>query len=403
LHFGLGSARAADSVVVIWTDGVRQVFIGPFSGGATWTFLRGSAPSIAFDHHPTLLGPLNGAHGLGDNVRCRWRSSKPVVLEFSTSPDFTDIILRHGPTSETSATLAFPTSAQPTYWRAWIADDSTKLSSTWEFRTGNMALSGGSILKPERDGIIASTSFEAKWHSFYNPLLANQSTIRYNIRIQPLENPGAAVVDVRQHSDTTLDIQNLQPGVDYELIVSAYDKSATHTTSVVRRFRALDPPQAPLLVLPKPNASGVSRSPVLSVSTVSNADAYEVEIDLEETFQAPTRRSSTSTTLLLDIELQPLTPYVWRARASNAAGNGEWSGSQQFITGTTTSVPKEPNSLPQFQRVMVYDMRGALLATSMSATPSDWTHTLPTGVYVLHFVDASGQTVEVQRSIRSSP
>ncbi len=403
LHFGLGAASVADSIAIVWPDGVRQVYSGPFTGGATWTFLRGQVPSIAFDHHPALLGPANGSYGIGERVRCRWRSPKPVVLEFSTSSDFSNIFRRHGPTSETSVNLTFPVSTDPVYWRARFADDSTKQSATWMFRTGSMPPVGGDILLPEHNGALVRTSFEATWQAFRNPVIADRPTIRYNIRIHPLESPSQSVVDVREHADTSLMVSNLVSGTDYEMVVAAYDDSPRYTTSVVRRFRALDPPEAPVLLQPRANALDVSRTPRFSVSRVVNADQYEIHVDREASFASPIRQLSASETFLFAEELQILTDYVWRVRASNAAGAGEWSNVQRFATGTTTGVIPENNLITEYERVLVYDLRGTLLVTSQASTPTEWTNRLPPGVYLLHFVDSRGQIVDIQLAVRSSP
>lgn len=114
------------------------------------------------------------------------------------------------------------------------------------------------------------------------------------------------------------------------------DWSAPQRFAIVPR--PLELPAAVRLLSPPNNAVDVPRTPVLMWQNVDMATDYHVELSSNEDFSTTIHQPWSSTSYRTDT-LDSLTRYWWRARASNAAGLGEWSEPFSFVTGGgTTSV-----------------------------------------------------------------
>jgi hypothetical protein len=114
------------------------------------------------------------------------------------------------------------------------------------------------------------------------------------------------------------------------------DWSAPQRFAIVPRPR--ESPATLRLLSPANNAVDVPRTPVLMWQNVDLATEYHVELSSNEDFSTTIHQPWSSTSYRTDT-LDTLTRYWWRARASNAAGLGEWSEPFSFVTGGgTTSV-----------------------------------------------------------------
>src|SRR5690606_1823502 len=94
------------------------------------------------------------------------------------------------------------------------------------------------------------------------------------------------------------------------------------------------PPQgSPALATPANLSTNVPLSPTLSWQPVAGAASYEVQVSAGANFSNPVfGQSGISGTSVEVPGLGSATSYHWRARASNAAGNGDWSQTWQFTT-----------------------------------------------------------------------
>lgn len=99
-------------------------------------------------------------------------------------------------------------------------------------------------------------------------------------------------------------------------------------------------PSAPALMSPANFATGISQTPDLMWNSVDNADAYRVQLAADNAFHSTVVNQSgiSGTSYSIGQELNPNTTYFWRVRASNSAGDGDWSAVWQFTTGS----PGEP-------------------------------------------------------------
>ena len=94
-------------------------------------------------------------------------------------------------------------------------------------------------------------------------------------------------------------------------------------------------PIAPTLISPLDGATGVSVTPVLDWTDVSNASGYTVQLALNANFSPILRNVSglATSTYTVSPALANLTTHFWRASATNGLGTGPFSTIRFFTTG----------------------------------------------------------------------
>jgi hypothetical protein len=111
----------------------------------------------------------------------------------------------------------------------------------------------------------------------------------------------------------------------------------------------LPPVNAPILVAPPNNSTGQSLTPLLNWDTVANASTFRAQVSADSLFGS----TVFDTTILFTQITVPSgrlannVRYFWRARGSNAFGDGPWSVVWNFttalvgLTQTGNEIPKE--------------------------------------------------------------
>ena len=122
------------------------------------------------------------------------------------------------------------------------------------------------------------------------------------------------------------------PG-NYPIEVTGTGSSTTYSSTVtLNLFTPVG--GAPALISPANGANGVSVNPTLTWNAVSQAESYLLQIALNPGFSnivysAP---GLAITSHVPDLTLDEATTHYWRVRASNACGNGSFSGGFSFTT-----------------------------------------------------------------------
>ncbi|MDZ7773212.1 MAG: zinc-dependent metalloprotease family protein [Balneolaceae bacterium] len=134
-------------------------------------------------------------------------------------------------------------------------------------------------------------------------------------------------------------------------------------------------PSTPVPTAPQDGETGLSRSTTLEWSVAAKAENYRVQLSASNNFGNPMVDATQSGTSYSVEGLNYLTTYYWRVRASNAAGNSDWSSTNRFTTvisppeNVTTSGPVDgsiqvdirPNLQWQSsERAAEYDVQVAL-------------------------------------------
>jgi hypothetical protein len=100
-------------------------------------------------------------------------------------------------------------------------------------------------------------------------------------------------------------------------------------------------PGIPTLVSPANGATGVSTTPTLSWSAVSGTTSYDVQVCSDSACATVLSAVTTYNQSVLSA-LSANTKYYWRARANNSCGPGSWSGTSNFTTASSCTLPGIP-------------------------------------------------------------
>lgn len=93
------------------------------------------------------------------------------------------------------------------------------------------------------------------------------------------------------------------------------------------------------LILPANNATNQNTASVnYDWSDAVGASAYEIEIDLNQTFTNSPQTFNATTSSHTENSLLPLTDYYWHVRASDGINFGQWSSTWKFTTGFPSSI-----------------------------------------------------------------
>ncbi len=128
-------------------------------------------------------------------------------------------------------------------------------------------------------------------------------------------------------------------------------------------------PDAPLLVAPVNNATGVSIDVRLEWMGSGTANRYQVQVAENRALaEAIVNDETTETAYVVDADLLELGKrYYWRVRGSNAGGTGPWSAT--WVFQTKIPPPEAPELLSPADESVVSTLRPALRWYS-SATPN---------------------------------
>ena len=118
------------------------------------------------------------------------------------------------------------------------------------------------------------------------------------------------------------------------------------SASEIANIVAEAPPAAPVLTAPANSATGVAVNPTLNWNSVTTATSYQAQVSTTSDFASTVfNQSGITATSVQANGLANNTVYYWRVRASNTAGNGDWSTVWSFTTtngGSTATLTRGP-------------------------------------------------------------
>jgi len=169
--------------------------------------------------------------------------------------------------------------------------------------------------------------------------------------VQVSETSSFSVLAAEQDSIT--EVSFVLEGLDYEteyfwrIRASNEDGEGewSESWSFTTKSEPLLPSETPALASPENNSTNVSRSPVLSWSTVENVSGYELRVSVDESFSSPVADLKGLSEPSARVEnLNYETTYFWQVRAVNDSGASDWSNSWSF---TTRQEPLSPPDVPE--------------------------------------------------------
>jgi len=186
-----------------------------------------------------------------------------------------------------------------------------------------------SLLNPSDNSTDLSVSPLFEW--------SEVSADTYRLQVSESSDFTNPVADIENLSGTSSQVDNLNYGSSYFWRVKAVLNGVEGDWSLPNEFSTrtepVSIPTEPQLLSPESGATGLSRSPSLSWSQVTDAETYTIQLSLSQTFDTLVNDLSgvggTGMTVSgLDFE----TEYFWRVQAVNEAGAGGWSETRSFTT-----------------------------------------------------------------------
>jgi surface protein len=182
------------------------------------------------------------------------------------------------------------------------------------------------LANPTNGAVGISLTPELKWNKL-DPVTG------YRVVVSTVQDLSDQIVFEQSVTDTSVVITALEQNTVYYWQVTAQNGFLIGEPSDISSFTTTTNPVGQV-TLGKPDDQDVV-SPYQLLFTWnrdSNASSYDIEISTDD-FESFEIQETVSDTSFATSELAFTTAYQWRVRASNGAGNGEWSSVRTFTTG----------------------------------------------------------------------
>lgn len=294
------------------------------SGASTWSSGRSFTTSPAA---PVLDSPGNNTVWAELSPNLMWTYTSAATkyqLQVSIDQNFTTIIKDTIlPKNCTYIPMNNLTGGTRYYWRLRLSalGGTSQWSAVWNFKT---RLPIPVTISPVNNSTNIPVNTTLIWKK-----VAGASS--YEVKIVF----GSTVVKDTSVVDTSLIISGLAFNTQYQWQVNCSSTEGTTLWSFSSKFTTALPPSAqiPLTILPASGATDIPLSTKLTWSRGIDAISYQVQV-LDGNWHEMVKFDSsliTDTTVVVS-GLSPSATYVWKVRATNQYGPGEWSPLSSFTT-----------------------------------------------------------------------
>jgi surface protein len=276
----------------------------------------------------TLASPSNNQTGVSLTPTLTWNEADGA-LEYELEFLLGSTVLQTEVLTSTSYTFTTPLNGNTFYrWRVRGKNDSGnplgEWSTIWRFLTETVPVEQVVLVSPENgtEGVEPEPNFV--WRRDLN-------ATSYTIEIS---NDGFASTFVSESTtDTLFTAPTLNLDSGYSWRVKAFNSLGGGQWSETWSFKTIVSLLEQVTLGKPDNQDVVSPYQLLFTwNRDSNASSYDIEISTDD-FESFEIQETVSDTSFATSELAFTTAYQWRVRASNGAGNGEWSSVRTFTTG----------------------------------------------------------------------
>jgi hypothetical protein len=336
--FGALNGNEAGLAAVLHLDDARALQAAGQPGDQRAALVDGPAWLVSDVPMVTPSAPLlqyPGQNGVNIPVQpeLRWFPATSAMyyrVQVSDRADFSNLLL--DTRNATGTTLPGPALQAETqyYWRV----NATNPAGTSDWAVPHAFTTS---IAPPAAPLLVTPKKNAKDQPMLVTLLweAPDRALRYQAQVSTDSLfKGAFLLDREDIFSPTAEVRDLGNFQKYFWRVRALNFGGVSPWSEEWSFTTLPAePEAPILVSPAPDASGIPVTAQFLWQAVESAATYTIQLSEDPQF----------TTTVLDVSGVPLTRYTasnlkenawhyWRARAANSAGTGPWSAVNRFRT-----------------------------------------------------------------------
>jgi len=315
---------------VNWTEGQTVV-----STNATYAFIVTANRTLTanFVYNPTLSlrAPLGGETLYsGSTFNITWASAgvTNINIDFSTNDG----------SSWSPLAVSTPAAAGSFAWvipqvssnlcKIKIYDPTnTSLSSVSNVFTISTVLPPPVLISPQSNSLNVPLPVTLVWHRA-------PGAAKYILEVSTSVLFSSIAFADSSVTDTVKVMSQLQSNTKYYWRLTSIAGSTASSNSAIWNFTTMAGlPQAPSLIAPQNNATGIPTTTLFLWNSVTSALKYRFQVSTDSLFSVIFINDSTLTdTMKIVMTLAPNTKYYWRVNAANISGSGNWSVVYNFTT-----------------------------------------------------------------------
>ncbi len=323
------------SSVYYWRLRARNA-AGVSNWSAVYSFTTaGNLPGV-----PVLTGPADGTLDISDAVTLTWEVAPGATsrLQILTDESSSSIVLDVAGIAGGSYEYTDLDASTVYYWRVRAVNDTgaSDWSETFHFTTAGNLPAPPVLTAPADSTADLPYSLALRWQA--------ETGARVDMQLAVDGAFSSIVVAVTGVSADSFQVTGLKPATEYFWRARAVNEVGASAWSGAARFTTrLNPPAAPILLMPLNGALDIARD--LMLRWEAGGDHYDLQVATDEQFaNLLVDEAEIDSAFFALSELSPFTTYFWRVRSMNAAGEGDWSAIYQFTT--VNNVATEDAALP---------------------------------------------------------
>ena len=299
-------------------------------GAGKWSEIH-SFTTLAPPPNVDLSDPVDGATDVALTPTFSWQAidiAETYALQVSIQNDLASPVINERDITETSYSSTRLQAGTVYYWRVRASNDAG--DGPWS------GINSFTTLAPPPQVSLTSPVDRATEVALIPTLLFSWQALdeaeTYALQVSTNNALSSPVIDERDITGTSHSSTHLQDDTVYYWWVRASNDAGDGPWSGINSFRTLASPPQVSLSAPTNSATEIPLIPSFSWQALDEAETYTLQVSIQNNLASPVINESdlTETSYSIKRSLQAGIAYYWRVRASNGAGDGEWSGINSF-------------------------------------------------------------------------